>query len=177
MNLYGQRAMRHWEQFRATSYAQLEDPRAFFTELGEEIATQIDLICQTMESRERTALNQMDYLPRVGRLNAIKSQAEEVVTTELVYSLPLENEISSLTPEQLEAKAAALGGTIIDGRLRPADPTHPWRVIHANWTEQQIVAEPYEQQSARWDLMSWFSEDDARSEMEDQLEDLVLANE
>ena len=64
-------------------YAQLEDPEAFFGELGETIEHQVAVLAEDLE---RQLVPTEDYLRRLGELNAVKRQAEESVLQGLVYS-------------------------------------------------------------------------------------------
>jgi hypothetical protein len=42
VNWYGAMAMRVWARWRPRAYAGISDPQAFFTELGEEVAEQVE---------------------------------------------------------------------------------------------------------------------------------------
>lgn len=64
-------------------FAELEDPEDFFTELGETIERQVVVL---VEELERQLTPTEDYLRRLGELNAVRSQAEESVLDDLVYS-------------------------------------------------------------------------------------------
>ena len=84
MNRYGLIAREHWARHAPTRYATLEDPEAFFTQLGETAAAQIEAIATELE---RTLPADLPDQERVGQLRAIQKQAEEVVLAELVYSV------------------------------------------------------------------------------------------
>ncbi|MGI8592713.1 MAG: TnpV protein [Nakamurella sp.] len=81
MNRYGERAQRHYQQFLAPTYAMIPDHEVFFSTLGQEIEDQV------FELRDQLAgpdpLGE-GYLEKVGRLNAARLQAEEVVLAELL---------------------------------------------------------------------------------------------
>ncbi len=83
MNQYGERAQRHWQQYRATEYAQLRDPEKFFTDLGERIAAEID----HRKNQQRTPLGS-DYLANVGALNNVSSSVEDDVMREMAFTDP-----------------------------------------------------------------------------------------
>lgn len=173
MNQYGQRAQRHWVEFRPRAYAALEAPETFFTELGEEISGLVESGRRAMERQQAVQLASMQDLERMGRLNAIRSSIEELVMQEMVYAVV--ETLADRSEEELEALAAAVGGTIIEGQLRPADPEHPWRVMQTRLVEEFVVPEPWEQQVFAAQLMRWLEETPERSELDDQLEDRRLA--
>jgi hypothetical protein len=82
MNRYGRLAMLHWASYLPDRYAQIPDPAGFFTTMGREIAEEIaDLSAQlaTQQAQEPT------YLAEVGRLNRLRSQAEEQVLNERIF--------------------------------------------------------------------------------------------
>lgn len=82
MNRYGRQAMQHWATYLPDRYAQIPDPAGFFTTMGREIAEEIaDLSAQlaTQQPQEPT------YLAEVGRLNRLRSQAEEQVLNERIF--------------------------------------------------------------------------------------------
>lgn len=82
MNRYGRQAMQHWATYLPDRYAQIPDPADFFTTMGREIAEEIaDLSARlaTQQPQEPT------YLAEVGRLNRLRSQAEEQVLAERIF--------------------------------------------------------------------------------------------
>lgn len=83
MNRYGHQAQDMWSRYMPTQYAELENPEQYFTELGETIQNQISRISEQLE---RQLAPTDDYLARVGQLNGVRKQAEEIVLDELVYS-------------------------------------------------------------------------------------------
>lgn len=98
MNRYAILARDWWSKNAPERLASLEDPETFFQALGESAAAQIAEI----EDQQRATLPQgLTYLETVGRLQSIRKQAEEVVLSDLVYSLPAEmtllDEIDDLT--------------------------------------------------------------------------------
>ena len=42
MNHYGAQAMRHWQSHLPTRFTQITDPETFFTELGEQVETEVE---------------------------------------------------------------------------------------------------------------------------------------
>lgn len=96
MNKYALLAQEHWQKHAPTRYATLDDPSTYFRELGESVAAQV---AQIAERLERELPSGLPYLERVGQINAIRLQAEEIVLSELVYSVPPE---TSTLVEELE---------------------------------------------------------------------------
>lgn len=82
MNIYGRRAKEYWARVAPSRYAQLEDPQWYFSDLGEQVETMVERIRSSLESRLPPDL---DYLNRLGQLQAIRMQAEEVAMNDLVY--------------------------------------------------------------------------------------------
>ena len=82
MNRYGRIARDHWERWAPSRYAALEDPSAFFTELGEQIEAEVAELATHLAGPDPAG---EEYLAKVGRLNAARSQAEERVLRELAY--------------------------------------------------------------------------------------------
>lgn len=79
MNQYGQRARAHWEAHRPEAFAQLDDPETFFTELGEEIATQISDLIPQLAGPD---LPGEGTLEKVARLNSARARATEIALEE-----------------------------------------------------------------------------------------------
>ncbi|MEU7802641.1 hypothetical protein AB0B10_25615 [Micromonospora arborensis] len=89
MNQYGRQALNYWRTDLPSRFAQIEDPESFFTELGDEMAAQVDQLTQTLAGPDPA---QEDFMDKLGRLNAARSAAEEQVIRE---TLPLEDLTSS----------------------------------------------------------------------------------
>ena len=56
MNHYGQLARDHWMQWLPERFATIENPEAFFTDLGQQIHSQIDTLCQATLTTMPTSL-------------------------------------------------------------------------------------------------------------------------
>lgn len=82
MNQYGQMAMRHWQTNAPERFAAIADPDAFFTDLGEQAEEQISDLQTQLAGPDPS---NEEYLAKVGRLTAAKSQAEEAVLSDLVW--------------------------------------------------------------------------------------------
>jgi hypothetical protein len=87
MNEYGTMAMGYWRQHLPHRYAAAGDPDAFFAALGEEAAAGIASLWGQMMAQARNPAGE-DFTDRVGRLNAMRKQAEEIVLADLVLLPP-----------------------------------------------------------------------------------------
>lgn len=88
MNGYGTQAMQHWQRWLPSRYAQLEDPEAFFTDLGEQVAEQVSQTVDSLRTSHAEQLAQAEYLERVGLLTNLRMQAQEMVLSEMVLLDP-----------------------------------------------------------------------------------------
>jgi hypothetical protein len=70
-------------------YAQIEDPEAFFTDLGEEMAEQVVELTDSIAGPDRPGEG---YLGKVGRLNMARLSAEEQVMREMLPASDNEDE-------------------------------------------------------------------------------------
>ncbi|NIL64879.1 hypothetical protein HCB39_28075 [Salinispora arenicola] len=73
--------MSHWRSHLPNRYRQIEDPDEFFTELGEQIAQQIEDLSRTLAGPDPV---QETYLRKVGRLNNARLSAEGQVLREML---------------------------------------------------------------------------------------------
>lgn len=73
------------EAVAADQFATIQDPEAFFSTLGATVASQVDDLAYQIAEADPAGKG---YLEKVGRLNAAKRQAEDVVLAELVYLTP-----------------------------------------------------------------------------------------
>jgi hypothetical protein len=87
MNQYGAQAQEHWRVHRATEYAQIQDPTRFFTDLGEQIATEIDRRCGDLE-RASGAGQSESFLANLGSLNNVRHSMEGEVLREMAFTEP-----------------------------------------------------------------------------------------
>jgi hypothetical protein len=103
MNHYGLTAMSHWRNLHPTRYASLDDPQAFFRDLGEQIASEVSnlagLIANRTPARE-------DYLQEVARLQQARRQAEEVVMNQLVWEGDLDLSLGEARTEWASVSAS-----------------------------------------------------------------------
>ncbi|MDO5368159.1 TnpV protein [Kocuria sp.] len=85
MNTYGKFAQEAWRTTAPAEYALIPDPDQWFEALGEEAAQRVGELMMELAGPDPVGET---YLEKVGRLNASKMQAEEIVRAEM------------LTPEQ-----------------------------------------------------------------------------
>ncbi|MEU6070599.1 hypothetical protein ABZ864_40710 [Streptomyces sp. NPDC047082] len=77
MNHYGAQMMRHWQSERRREYLEIADPEQHFTQLGMEIAEEVESRARNLAG---TAPPHEGYLARLQRLNTARLEAEgEVV--------------------------------------------------------------------------------------------------
>ena len=98
--LYARTARRYWETYLPSQVAELTDPTAFFLDLGEQVAEQVEQT--TSELLRPQAGREVTSAARVGEILAAKRQAEELAMSDLVY-LPKEpgterREVPSVRP-------------------------------------------------------------------------------
>lgn len=134
MNRYGQLARDHWMRWLPGRYAGLADPEGFFTELGEQAAIQVtDLQEQILSASGPVG----DYLVAVGRHQAARMSAEEVVLGELILLAP-EPEVDGETGQVALLETA-------DGM--PADRDHP---LWAMSEDPDVSVEEFAQALRAW---------------------------
>lgn len=85
MNRYGQQAMAHWQQFLPRSIARISSPTEFFSELGQQVADEIDTLADQIAGPARP---QETYLQTLGRLREARLSAESTVLREQVLLAP-----------------------------------------------------------------------------------------
>jgi hypothetical protein len=148
MNQYGALAQRHWKTYRPTQYAELTSPDRFFEDLGEEISDQVQTLRDQLQASEQADLNAMGDLERMGRLNAIRRQAEEVVYAELIWPEPTNEDLEAndrqdqSSPETSREDRLLELGAILDedGGLMPANQQHPlWALWEASIKETSTL--------------------------------------
>lgn len=90
MNSYGRRAMTHWARWLPTRFSMIPEPEreAFFQDLGLQASQREQDLLEDLEQQHQDELADLEYLDRVGRLNAIAQQAREMVLAEMVLLAP-----------------------------------------------------------------------------------------
>ena len=96
MNKYGMQARQAWQQASPTHYSQIPNPDEFFTQLGEQAAEQIVELQMKLAGPDPAGES---YFEKVGRLNAARNQAEEIVSHELLSPPETEDEDENVNPE------------------------------------------------------------------------------
>ncbi|WP_328384360.1 hypothetical protein OHQ88_33400 (plasmid) [Micromonospora zamorensis] len=81
MNRYGAQAMTHWSETMPLRLSDLQDPEAFFTQLGEEVSQAIEELTRRLAGQQP---EQETYLQRLQRLNTARQEAESQVIREMV---------------------------------------------------------------------------------------------
>ena len=89
MNKYGRQAQEAWKAASPARYSQIQNPEEFFTKLGEEAQEQVDELLPKIAGPDPQGES---YLEKVGRLNAAKNQAEEIVRYDLLSPPETEDE-------------------------------------------------------------------------------------
>ena len=89
MNKYGKFAQETWKMTAPSQYALIPDPEEWFRKLGEEAMQRVGELQYEIAGPD---LRDETYLEKVGRLNASRMQAEEIIRAEM------------LTPEAMETE-------------------------------------------------------------------------
>ena len=85
MNTYGKFAQEAWKTTAPAEYALIPDPDQWFEALGEEAAQRVGELMMELAGPDPVGET---YLEKVGRLNASKMQAEEIVRAEMLTPDP-----------------------------------------------------------------------------------------
>ena len=85
MNTYGKFAQEAWRTTAPAEYALIPDPDQWFESLGEEAAQRVGELMMELAGPDPVGET---YLEKVGRLNASKMQAEEIVRAEMLTPDP-----------------------------------------------------------------------------------------
>lgn len=85
MNKYGKFAQQAWQTLSPDRYAQLEDPNQFFSTLGEEAQNQMVLRWEQLQGPDVAGESTFQ---KIGRINAAKLQAEEIIRAEMLTPTP-----------------------------------------------------------------------------------------
>lgn len=84
-NPYGLLAWEHMARYLPDRFAQIPDPAAYFTDLGDQAADEIETHTPTLAGSPPPG---QDYFATVGRMRMARLMAEEKVLAELVYLTP-----------------------------------------------------------------------------------------
>jgi hypothetical protein len=97
MNRYGRLAQEHWAKWRPSELSQIPDPEAFFSTLGQEVATQVDQLAADLAGDDPGG---EDYLQKLGRLRMARFNAEAQVLREMVLLPPEPGHPEAEEPEE-----------------------------------------------------------------------------
>lgn len=81
MNTYGKFAQDTWKMLAPSQYELIVNPEEWFTNLGKEAENAVGDLSVKIAGQD---LPGESYLEKVGRLNAAKTQAEEIVRVEIL---------------------------------------------------------------------------------------------
>lgn len=105
MNRYGNQLLKQWEIASPQFVSSLEDPQAHFTQMGVQVEQEIQELLPSLEGNDPP---NEDYLVKVGRLQAARREAEEIVLEQ--YRPPSDSpgpdepeNWDSMTPDEQEA--------------------------------------------------------------------------
>lgn len=91
MNRYGTIAQKHWQRHAPSRLAALPNPIEFFTALGLQVQAQVTDLTAALAGMDSSGET---YWQKVGRLQAARARAEEVVMAQLLWTtdpeLPLD---------------------------------------------------------------------------------------
>lgn len=137
MNQYGTMAERYFRQSRPVAYAAIGDKDTFFTNLGEQVADQVDELATRLAGPDSPGEG---YLEKVGRLNVARLQAQEKVLADLVY-LPAELVLDNPREDLHEVLADlptvdAMIGSVQEWEERVADDSTDSIV---SWREETLL--------------------------------------
>lgn len=79
MNKYGNLLQQQWTTADPTYVSSLSDPTTHFAEMGERVQDEVQELLPSLEGTDQPGET---YLQKVGRLNAARLQAEEIVLAE-----------------------------------------------------------------------------------------------
>jgi len=89
VNHYGARARDHWRKHLPAQLAQIQDQEAFFAQLGEAAATEIDQLADALAATQGPGEG---YLEEVARLETARKTAEMQVSREMLLVDPEDQE-------------------------------------------------------------------------------------
>lgn len=92
MNEFGRYAENAWQLMAPDRYAALEDPNRFFSMMGQEAESRMQMVWEQLQGPDPVGET---YLEKVGRLNATRMQAEEIVRADLKPEMSQEYEEES----------------------------------------------------------------------------------
>lgn len=144
MNTYGKRALTHWATWLPVRFSMIpeREREEFFTDLGQQASAREKDLTSTLESQQTQDLDELPYLARVGRLNTIRQQAQEMVLAEMIL-LPPE---PSTRPDP-EMDTLALLDQWMDSEGMPRDRSHP---LWAMQEDETVSTQDFLAAARRW---------------------------
>ena len=122
---------------------QLEDPDAFFTRLGEQVANAVHATEDAVAAQHADALRAADYMTRVGMLNNFRMQAEEIHLAEMVLLWP-EPEADPVIYPDVESETEAVMREHCTWERMPLDRDHDlWRMMEDDDVSLEEFREAY----------------------------------
>lgn len=103
MNTYGKFAQDTWKMLAPRQYELIVNPEEWFTNLGKEAENAVGDLSVKIAGQD---LQGESYLEKVGRLNAAKTQAEEIVRVEILT--PQAEELTEDEDEEQEPSEMSL---------------------------------------------------------------------
>ncbi|MFI9772181.1 hypothetical protein ACIHJG_35765 [Streptomyces sp. NPDC052415] len=126
MNQYGQLAQQHWQEHRPGNIAEIDDPEAFFTELGADVQVEVRTRWAASRLAEPVVPGE-SYLERASRLQQLRQETEGAVLREIVLLPADEDGDLADDPHFSETKVAEEQWReqhlqeLLAGRSRPGD--------------------------------------------------------
>lgn len=122
MNQLGATARDYFQEFLPSRFSELGNPDTFFNQLGEELESQVVRLTPQIAGLDST---EETYLDKLGRLEAARRQATELVLQEMLYDpYPPEED-----PEQNETLGIDVAATVHELRETAASA---WRADEDN---------------------------------------------
>ncbi len=122
MNQYAAMAERHWRRWLPSRVAAMDDPSSFFSNLGQEVAAQIEDLTADLAGDDPPGET---FMEKVGRLNMARLRAEEIVLPETAAGPPVVS----------QAGGVGLGRSRLPPRLVRSSP-----VVHEERREAKAAA-------------------------------------
>lgn len=85
MNQYGATAQKHWKRWLPKRYSEINDPEAFFSDLGEEISLRVEELERAIAGKPPPGET---FMEKVGRLNMARLNAESAALQEMALLAP-----------------------------------------------------------------------------------------
>ena len=96
MNKYGAQLMRQWRRTDPERFSKIEDPEAFFDQMGQELEAEIESLAQALAGPDRPGES---YLEKTARLSTARFNAESDLIREALIPDPTEDKEEPLPPE------------------------------------------------------------------------------